>query len=246
MNHSLSAQSEAAGGASQFLYVNDTLFFNVINQVEGFLVTPAGKLTPIKGSPFLTGGKSGTGAGSYAGRNVVPTPNGKFLYVGNQGSGDISVFTVNLTTGALTLSPTRYLVFPQLKSEVGAIMAMSPSGRFLFAASGSLFELQTFVITSNGALQYAPVTPPRVSGNVLDMVVTRDGKYLLVTDESHDVRVFSISLKGALKEVPGSPFPTFGMGSGMNLDCSGQHVYLGDAQNTGTTVEALSIAAMEG
>ena len=113
----------------------------------------------------------------------------------------------------------------------------------LVAASGSLFKLQTFFITPSGALQYATVPLPRVYSNVLDMVVTRDGKFLLVTDEEVAVRVFSIGLKGALTEVPGSPFATSGKGSGMMLDCSGQHVYLGDAQEQGTSVEVLSIGS---
>jgi 6-phosphogluconolactonase (cycloisomerase 2 family) len=242
LNPSLWADSGTAGTAPQFLYVNDTLFFNATNQVEGFRVSPAGTLTALPGSPFLTGGKS-SGAASYAGRNLLATPNGKFLYAGNQGSGDISVFTVNPNSGALTVSPIRYLVFPNLKTQVGATLAMTPNGKFLFAASGSLYKLQTFFITPNGALQYASVPLPRVYGNVLDMVVTRDGKFLLVTDEYHDVRVFSVGLKGALAEVPGSPFPTSGMGSGMTLDCSGHHLYLGDSQQTGTSAEVLSIGS---
>jgi len=235
-------QTQASSGASpQFLYVNDSNFFNVINQVEGFSISRGGTLTPLAGSPFLTGGKTGIyGVGGYAGRDLAVTPDGHFLYAANQGTADISVFRVDLATGALTVSPTRYAVFPNTRHSQGAYMAMSSSGKFLFAASGSPLELQTFVISSSGALQYASVPLPELRSQALDMIVTPDDKYLLVSDETHGVHVYSISAEGELTEVAGSP--TVGQVSGITLDCSGQHMYLGDAQNTGTMVEGFSIA----
>jgi 6-phosphogluconolactonase (cycloisomerase 2 family) len=241
-SHSVSASASAPASAQQFLYVNFNDFFDVTNRVEGFRVSPAGTLTRLKESPFFTGGKTGTAGGAYAGRTLAVSPNGRYLYAANQGTADISVFTVNQATGGLTVSPTRYAVFPNQRSQVGATMAMTPNGKFLFAASGSLFDLRTFAITPSGALRYAAVPLAPLSGQALDMVVTRDNKFLLVTDESKDIQVFSISSKGALTEVAGSPFPTFGEGAGMTMDCSGERLYLGDGQKTGTVVEALSIA----
>jgi len=239
----LSADTAAAGGPPQYIYVNDSNFFNVVNQVEGFSVSSAGTLTPLAGSPFRTGGKTGTlGVGAYAGRNLVATPDGQFLYAANQGTADITLFKVDLATGALMRRPVRYKVFPNARNQFGATLAMSATGKFLFAASASFFELQTFLITSSGALEYASAPLPSVSGQVLDMVATPDDKYLFVTDESNNVRVFSIGSQGALIEISGSPFPTSGMGAGMTVECSGHHLYVGDAQQFGTSVEVLSIA----
>ena len=240
--HSAAAQSSPAGAAQQFLYVNANDFFDVTNRVEGFRVSANGTLTRLTGSPFFTGGKTGTAGGAYSGRTLAVTPDGQFLYAGNSGTGDISVFTVDQATGELTVSPTRYPVFPHAPSQVTATMAMAPNGKFLFAAAGGFFDVRTFAITPTGALLYAAVPLAPISGQADDMVVTRDNRYLLVTDQAKNIRVFSISSKGALTEIAGSPFPTSGQGSGMTFNCSGERLYLGDAQQQGTRVEAFTIA----
>src|ERR1700690_4265514 len=56
-----------------------------------------GALTPIPGSPFA--------AGLGALQRITVSPSGKFLYVTNYGSSDISGYKVNGSTGKLTPVP---------------------------------------------------------------------------------------------------------------------------------------------
>ncbi len=75
------------------------------NDISVFRVDPvSGELTPVAGSPFPADGTDpvsiAAGGGEFAG---FGGPNGApFLYVANAGSNNMSVFSINLSTGALT------------------------------------------------------------------------------------------------------------------------------------------------
>jgi 6-phosphogluconolactonase (cycloisomerase 2 family) len=59
----------------------------VLNQI------PCGSVTGCNGSNFTAGASS---------RSVSVDPTGRFAYVVNYGSGDVSAYTIDATTGALT------------------------------------------------------------------------------------------------------------------------------------------------
>ena len=66
------------------------------NNVSGFDINAVtGALTLVPGSPFATGGSSGSGI------SLDCTPNGQFLIAANAGSNDITVFSI-AGNGALT------------------------------------------------------------------------------------------------------------------------------------------------
>jgi 6-phosphogluconolactonase (cycloisomerase 2 family) len=70
-----------------------------------------GGLTPVSGSPYAAGPSSGYPDGAPAYPLLQMDPSGKFLFVANGTSGQIEEFSVNATTGALTLlsqTPLRY------------------------------------------------------------------------------------------------------------------------------------------
>jgi 6-phosphogluconolactonase len=70
------------------------------NTIQAFTIGTAGTLTPVAGSPFSTG-PSGINP-----MNMVTDPDGRFLYVADFDAGvggNISAFTVDTNTGALTL-----------------------------------------------------------------------------------------------------------------------------------------------
>jgi len=69
---------------------------------------PPGALTSITGSPFATPGKEAF--------SVAVDPSGKFVYLANESSNDVSGYTIIPTTGALTAmsgSPFAAGRFPQ-------------------------------------------------------------------------------------------------------------------------------------
>jgi 6-phosphogluconolactonase (cycloisomerase 2 family) len=79
-----------------FVYVPNILS----NNISAFTINPTtGALTAVAGSPFGTGG-SFPSATAYAYVNLDPS--GKFAYVANAGSNNISAYIINQTAGALT------------------------------------------------------------------------------------------------------------------------------------------------
>jgi 6-phosphogluconolactonase len=70
------------------------------NTVSAFTIdSSTGALTEVGGSPFATGAAGGF---PFA---LAMDPVGMFLYTANQGSDNISGFSINITTGALTPIP---------------------------------------------------------------------------------------------------------------------------------------------
>ncbi|MGC2405346.1 MAG: beta-propeller fold lactonase family protein [Candidatus Cybelea sp.] len=63
------------------------------NNVSAFAMKANGSLSPVAGSPFSTGSEPW---------GAVVDPNGKFVYVTNLSSNNVSAYTINVTTGALT------------------------------------------------------------------------------------------------------------------------------------------------
>jgi 6-phosphogluconolactonase len=115
--------------------------------------TSTGALTQISGSPFTAAGAN----------SVTVDPSGQFVYVASgfsvEGSGNISAFTINPSTGALTAvagSP-----FSSGVNGPGAV-AVDPSGRFAFVTaenavpdSGEMYVMSSFAIdAATGGLTF--------------------------------------------------------------------------------------------
>src|SRR4051812_45383817 len=88
----------------RFLYVNDNQQAPGGNTVSGYKVGPDRRLTPIKGSPFPTGG---FGYGSIVVPDELLTTSvlGDHLFAVNGGNRTISVFKINPRTGRLKSAP---------------------------------------------------------------------------------------------------------------------------------------------
>jgi hypothetical protein len=84
------AASAAAGG---FVYAVDQVNGGS-NQIYGFRLSSVGTLTLLPGFPVASGGIGG--AGSFR----STSPKGGLLYIVNEGSASLSVFSVDATTGA--------------------------------------------------------------------------------------------------------------------------------------------------
>ncbi|MGA9419790.1 MAG: beta-propeller fold lactonase family protein, partial [Candidatus Cybelea sp.] len=72
-----------------FAYVPNALG----NNIFAYTMKANGSLSPVAGSPFSTGSEPW---------GAVVDPKGKFVYVTNLSSNNVSAYTINVTTGALT------------------------------------------------------------------------------------------------------------------------------------------------
>jgi 6-phosphogluconolactonase (cycloisomerase 2 family) len=226
-------------GQGTFVYTNNDDFF--LNSVSAFSVGANGSLVPVAGSPFATGG---TGSGTLFAPNRITTAIVKdFLYAGNERSNDVSAFSINPTTGVLTLVAGSPFATGGIAGG-GISLATTPDDNFLIAANSASENLTVYSIAANGALSLVPGSPfPAGPGGLLyGIKITPDGKFLAVARDA-GVSMFSISALGGLMAVPGSPFTAGGTGvaSGIDCNCSSSQLFIGEGGD-GTIVSVQNIA----
>ena len=156
--------------------------------------------------------------------NAQGTTSVQYLFGGAPGGpenfGMLQTYTVDPTTGALTLiAPTP----PLFRSAVGTGV-VNPAGTFLFldgVNSAGTSVVSVFTIAANGATAELPASPFAGSsaGNALGIAISPDGKFLyvltsiLVGTASAVVDVFSIGTDGTAMLVNSYPLPLFVTGA---------------------------------
>lgn len=198
-----------------------------------------GVLTPISGSPY------NTGSGSVA---LAKDPVRPHLYVANASSGDISVFSMGATSGALTplSGPTSV--------EIGLdAIAIDPSAQFMYLVSGNSANLWIFSITSNGALTPLSGTPVVLSNSGIvssSVVIDPSGKYLYVTASSSSSVLGSIfgfsrnTTTGVLTSLAGFPFSVAGQANHVAFDPGGNFLLV-TGNNVFGTAGGLSVFSLD-
>lgn len=227
---------------NNFVYTNNGTFGT--NTVTAFSVAPNGSLTQVPGSPFATGG-SGGGGGFFAANRISTQVVGTFLFVSNDGSNNVSVFSINTTTGALTPVPGSPFSTGGFAGN-GISLGVTPENRFLFAASAGSNSISAFSIAPNGALTPVLGSPFFVNSAPDGVKVTPDGKFLSVAMPNADlVAVFSIGPNGQLTPASGSPTsaPAFGIATGVEVNCAADLLFVGEASFQGTNIDVFNIAS---
>jgi hypothetical protein len=193
-----------------FVYTNNDIAGP--NSVSALSADANGSLTPIPGSPFLTGG-TGIGSGFFAANRITSVVVKHFLYAGNSGSDTVSAFAIDPNSGILTPVPGSPFATGGVADGLGISLAATPDDNFLIAASGVSNTITVYSILANGALAQVAGSPfPGGPGGSPDGIkVTPDGRFLAAAQPNADgVAMFGISPTGVLTSVPGSPFPASG------------------------------------
>jgi 6-phosphogluconolactonase len=211
------AQSLVLHPSGKFLYVanpgqneNDISLFTIASNGTLSEIFPRISVAPLGSLPQL----------------LLMDPAGAFLYVENQGSNNISVFSINSASGALTAvagSPFALGLSP-------LNMRLTPSGNLLFvsAASEPLGLIAVFSVSS-GMLKLASLKNPIDGVNPLGLAIDPAGKFLYVANtSSNSISIFSIGSSGTLTEIPGSPLNTYSAPVSLLLDPKGQFLYVAD------------------
>lgn len=174
----------------RFLYLADTNFWRLF----GF------KMNPATGAPTATPRASisyppGTGPNALA-----SDAGGYRLYVSAEG---LHAYFINRANGNLTEAPGSPVMVP---AGVGQL-AVHPSGKFVFVASGG--GILVFRVTSDGSLKPAAnSTLFPVQGGLRNIIVDRSGKYLYaLSEDANSIDAFEIDTdSGDLTPLPGSPY----------------------------------------
>ena len=99
------------------------------NNVSAHALSATGLVTAVTGSPFSLSPANGPTA-------VAVSPNGLFLFVANQTSSDVSVFSINPTTGVLTeITPNSPVSLAPATGPTA--IAVHPSGNLLFVTNNT-------------------------------------------------------------------------------------------------------------
>jgi hypothetical protein len=189
------AATEARAG---YLYaINDS---TTGNQIYGFSVNETtGALTALPGFPVATGFNGG---GSTNLEMITIDKLNKRLYAINRGSNNISAYSINETTGALTALP-----FSPIAGIANMrVIKVHPSGSPLIVGGD---EIASYVITATSATPAAG-SPFPAGTNVSPAGATfsRDGNYFYTGGNLGDFFAgFAVNAtNGVLTPLPGSPF----------------------------------------
>jgi len=166
---------------------SNTISVYTLNQTTGVL-TAAGTVSARSG-PRSMAMAPGTTAVTY-----VP----KFAYAANYSSSNISAYTINQTTGALTAQGTVAAGTNPLS------VTIDPSGKFAYAANHSSSNISVYTIDqTTGALTAG--TPVATGTNPYSVTVDPSGKFAYAANSgSNNISVYTINqTTGAL--TPGTP-----------------------------------------
>lgn len=212
------------------LTVDPTGKFVFVTGTQGlyaYTIGTGGALTEVTGSPFLTGANSSPSS-------VTVDPSGKFVYVANSAKNNLSAFSIDPISGALT--PVSGSPFATGSAPVS--VTIDPSGRFLYVADQTFSasnNVSAFAISStSGALTPISGSPFTAGAFPLWVTVEPSGKFLYVLNIGSggssgpgNVSAFVIDgVSGALSPVPGSPFPVGTQLHSMTVDPSGKFLYV--------------------
>ena len=162
--------------------------------VSAYVMNPlTGALTPVAGSPFLTGTTP---------VQALVHPNGKFLYVLDGGAQDITAYSISAPSGVLTNIPC-----PLCSAVFPTAMAITPAGDVLVVASATSSTLTGYSINSNtGALTKGPSV--NSASSPTHLAFDPSGRYLYVANfGTSQITGYAVGSGGFLTAVPGSPFP---------------------------------------
>jgi 6-phosphogluconolactonase len=165
------------------------------NGVASYRVdTGSGDLKAVLGSPF---------AGGTSPISIVVHPSGKFIYAANQGGNDVSLFTVNNSTGQLTE------VLPRAMAGLNpSSLALGSGGTLLFAANLTSNSISVYSVNStNGTLTAVAGSPFPTGSRPVALAVSPSGKFLYVACSSlPQVFGYTVASGGSLQSITGSPF----------------------------------------
>ena len=169
-----------------------------------------------------------------------------YAYVANTSSNNVSAFSVNATSGALT----QIAGSPFAAGSGPGGVAATPAGRFLYVTNSGSGSISAFAITpATGALTPAPGSPfataALASGPARNpLAVSASGNYLVVANSGAGVvSVYKIDAStGALTAVPGSPVSAGGSPSSVALSPSGAFVYVANTASGNISAYAMSAA----
>jgi len=188
-NSSTSTSSVVAHPSNHFVYVAN----QDINNISRFRInSTTGALTEVlPRTPLIASGATGLSPAF-----MTMDKEGKFLFVSNQITNDVWVFSI-ASSGALSFVSRALLAGPP------SGIALSPEGNLLYVPVQVVSAIYAFSVNSGVLTQAGP--PFAVSGGVGIPAVDSNGNFLLVPNPSDNtITVLRIQADGSLALGPGA------------------------------------------
>lgn len=241
-----------AGTGPQFITIDPTGRFvyatnYASNDISAYTINAStGTLTQVACSAGCSTVNSKNFVTGVSPWGVTIDPSGKFVYVANDNSNDVSAYTINANTGALTqvacsagCSTTTSISANNFTAGTGPqFVSIDPSGKFAYVANYSSNTISAYSINaSSGALTALPTIAGRPGATSIAMTkgtaaVTYTPKFAYVANfTGNSVSAFTINANGALTAVTGSPYVA-ATGSGpysVAVDPASQFAYVANA-----------------
>lgn len=217
--------------AQSYVYVNNQ---SLANSISGYSVSSTGALTPVPGSPYLSGGVGSTTTCQGLDR-IISNAAKNLLFVSNSSDQTISAFQINPASGSLTSVVGSPFASGLTLDHCGGIsLAATPDGNFLIASSNG--QIKTFAVDAAGVLTPGAVTTNCCSPTV-GMKISSNGRLLALANET-SVSVYSINADGSLTAAAGSPFARAGTGllTAVDFSCAADRLYGSEASFSSSTI----------
>lgn len=178
------------------IFSPDTHYFYAsdlgLDKIYKFKVNAAGKPFLIPGQPTSYSVKKGSGP-----RHMVFHPNGKFLYLITEISGDIDVFSYH--KGNLT--PIQTIKADVFHGEGSADIHITPNGKFLYASNRLKGDgLAIFSIDKTSG-KLTKIGYQKTGIHPRSFGITPNGKFVVVASrDSDEIQIFKIEKNGLLTD----------------------------------------------
>jgi 6-phosphogluconolactonase len=222
--------------SGQFAYAcNPGIAANNENDISLFTIASNGELTEVFPRTPL-------GSTVSLPQLLVMDPAGAYLYVMNAGSNNISIFSIDSSTGALTQVPNS----PVNIGLTPLNMQVTSNGKLLYVtAVGTNITGEIVGYSVNaGQLTLVGVTP---SGglNPAGLVIDPAGAHLYAGNNaasSSSISIFDIGSTGSLTQVAGSPLNDSNYSSPiwMTFDPNGQYLYVANEGSNNVTAYSIN------
>jgi 6-phosphogluconolactonase len=218
----------AIDASGTFLYVTQSSS----NSIAGYRIASNGALSSL-GAAFPSASANASGQPTA----IAAEPGGKYVYVLHLVSSEISGYSINATTGALTS-----IAAPLATGSSPEALAIDPGGKFAYVANFFSNTVSMYSINvANGALTSLGTAP--AVGGPRGIAIVPSGKYAYVANGSRQTgTAFSIATDGTLTSL--GAFPTGDLPRAVAVDPLGKFLYV--ANQASEDISRYSINAATG